>query len=123
MRKRSSNARRRSRFSSQQAPPLEGVAQHEEHAVALERLLHEVERAETGGLDRGRDRAVAGDHDHRQLGLALPQLGQDLEPVHARHLDVEQHGVGLQRLHAVWRRFRAGGRLRQLEALVFEDHA
>ena len=45
-------------------------------------------------LDRGRDRAVPRDHDDRKRGVRLLDPGEDLEPVHARHLDVEEHGVG-----------------------------
>ena len=41
---------------------LDRVLDDEEHAVARERLLQEVERAATGRLDRIADRSVPGDH-------------------------------------------------------------
>ena len=45
---------------------VERVAQADEHALAGERLLDEIERALLGRLDRRADRAVAGDDDDRQ---------------------------------------------------------
>ena len=62
---------------------LQGVAQHEQHTLALERLFHEVEGAKLGRLDGRGDRPVARDHHHGQIGLAPAQLPQHLEPVHA----------------------------------------
>jgi len=99
---------------------LQGVAQDQQDPLALERLFHEIERAELGRLDRGADRAVARDHHHRQLGLALAELGQHLETVHPRHLDIEEHRVRLQDFDAL-QRFGAGCRLLEHESLVLKD--
>ena len=55
-----------------QVRPLERVLHDEQHAVAGERLLEEVERAAARRLDRVADRAVPGDHHHRRRVVALP---------------------------------------------------
>ena len=54
-----------------QVRSLERVLDHEQHAVAGERLLEEVEGAAARGLDRVADGAVAGDHHHRRGIVAL----------------------------------------------------
>ena len=51
---------------------IERVADRDEHALAGERLLDEVERAGLGRLDGGRDRAVARDHHDRQRRRSTP---------------------------------------------------
>ena len=104
-----------------EAARVDGVADRDQHALALERLLDEIERAEPRRLDRGRDVGVAGDHDDRRDLDEVPQLLQHFEAVHARHLDVEEHQVGrlaLDQLDA----FLAGGRLHHVVAVVFERH-
>ena len=60
------------------------VLDHEQRLLEGERLLDEVLRAHAHGLDRGLDAAVAGDHDHRHLGVEGADAGQRLQPVHAR---------------------------------------
>jgi hypothetical protein len=74
-------------------PLIEGVAEADEHTVARERLLDEIERAFLRRFDGGADRAVAGDDDHRQRIVHGAQSIEDLEPVHAGHLHIEQHQV------------------------------
>ena len=37
---------------------------------------------------------LAGEEDHRQIGIGLAQAAQQLQPVHARHLDVQDGEVG-----------------------------
>jgi hypothetical protein len=69
------------------------VAQQEEHAVGVERLLEEVVRARLGGLDRGLDRAVAAHHHHERRRVGLPQALERVEAVHAGHLHVHEHEV------------------------------
>src|SRR6266853_997842 len=49
---------------------------------------------ELGGLVRGLDGSVAGDHDHRGLRTHALHLGEGLEPVDAGHPDVEKDDVG-----------------------------
>ena len=87
--------------------------------LALERLLDEIERAQLGGFDRGVDVAVARDHDDRHRLDEMPQLLQDFEAVHARHLDVEEHEIRrftLDQLDA----FLAGRRQHHVVAVVFQ---
>jgi hypothetical protein len=71
----------------------EAVAYDQEQPVRVHRLLDEVERSQPGALDRGLDRPVGGDDYHRQLRLVLVDVGEHLEPVHPRHLDVQEHQV------------------------------
>ena len=68
---------------------LECLCDGHEHALARERLLDEIERSEPGGLHGVGDRAVAGDHGHRQRFVHFADLGERLQPAHPRHLDVE----------------------------------
>jgi hypothetical protein len=60
------------------------------------------------------------DHHRRRLLLALQAL-QDLEPVHERHLDVEEDEVGVFLLRDL-EPGRPVGREQALVALVLEDH-
>ena len=69
------------------------VLDHEQRLLEGERLLDEVLRAHAHGLDRGLDGAVAGDDDHRHLGVERADAGQDLEPVHAGQPHVEEEQV------------------------------
>ena len=77
-----------------QAVEPQRVAQRQQQPVEPDRLLHEVERAQAGGLDRGLDRGLAAHQDDRDVWGALPHAGQELEPVHLRH-----HHVGEDRVH------------------------
>ena len=104
-----------------QPPLVERVAQTHQHALAGERLLDEVERALLGGLDRGADRAVAGDDDDRQRLVHGAQPVEHLEAVHAGHLDVEQHEIGRLAL-GERQAFLAGRGADELVALVLEGH-
>ncbi len=86
-----------------EAPLAERVLDHEQRLLEGERLLDEVLGAHAHRLDRGLDGAVAGDHDHRHLGIEGADAGQGLEPVHLRQPHVEQQQVvapALQRLQA-----------------------
>ena len=73
---------------------LERVAQREQDAVGVERLLEEVVGAELRRLHGRLDRAVSRDHDHLGAGIELAQLPQRLDPVHALHLHVQEDEVG-----------------------------
>ena len=102
-------------------PRVDGVADRDQHALALERLLDEIKRAEPRRFDRGGDVGVAGDDDDRRDLDEVPQLLQHFEAVHARHLDVEEHQVGrlaLDQLDA----FLAGRRQHHVVAVVLERH-
>ena len=69
------------------------VADGEHGLVERERLLDEVERAELRGFDRGRNRRMSGNHHDGQRVVRRLDPLQHLEPVHARHLDVEEREV------------------------------
>ena len=83
--------------------------QRVDHVVGVGGLRQIIDRAELHGVDRGRDVAVAGEHDAVRLGPALLQRRDDVEPVavaepHVDHrverrrlLDLQQpvgHGLG-----------------------------
>src|SRR5439155_1630422 len=99
---------------------LEGVAQREQDAVRVERLLEEIVGAELGRFDGGLDGAVARDHHDLRARVELAQLAQRLEAVHALHLDVEQHEVGPE-LGVEAQRLGAGGARAHFEVLVLEQ--
>ena len=68
--------------------------QHQQ-ALGVERLLQEVVGALLDCGDRGFDRAVTADHDHRHVGMAAPDLVEHLETVQLRPLEpnVQEHGA------------------------------
>ena len=70
---------------------LERAQRHEQQPVGLERLLDVVVGAALDGGDRGLDVAVAGDDDHRQVGVRLLDDVEHLQAVEAAALqpDVE----------------------------------
>src|SRR6059058_3372760 len=83
----------------------ERLAHHHRHGDEVLAVLDEVvARAELHRLDRHLLRAGAGDHDDRQVGIALPDLAQALEPVGVGQAVVEEDAVDLvggQMLEAV----------------------
>ena len=85
----------------------------------LERLLDEVERAEPGRFDGGGNVGVAGNDDDRHGFHQVPQPLQHFDPVHAPHLDVEEHEIGRVAFDLL-DAFFAGGRVQHLVALVLE---
>ena len=85
-------------------PPLRHRAAHREQQVGPIRRLGQVGRGPGVETLLGGERvAVAGEDDHRDLETALLEVLEQPEPVHARHLDVEQGGVGLPRVEQVER--------------------
>ena len=81
--------------SSSETPLPERVANHEHRLVERQRLLDEIERAQTRGLDRSLDRAVTGHHDNgAAVGEPGRPLAQQRDAIDVRHPDVEQHEVG-----------------------------
>ena len=102
--------------------PGQGIADGDEDALALERLLEKVGGAAPRALDGGGDVAVARDHQNRRRSLARDDPVQGLEAVHPGHLDVEQHGRGRGAVEIGKRRAAVSHR-RHLVALVLEDHA
>ena len=98
------------------------VLERQQDAVRVERLLEEVVGAELGRLDRGGDGPVAGDHHDQGLRVGLAQLRQDRQPVHPRHLHVEQDEVRLELGEGV-QRLGPGAGQRDRVALVLEQLA
>ena len=72
---------------------LDGVAEHGQHFVVLERLREVVERALLGRRDGAFDRAERRDHDDRQLVVQAPDVLEHLDAVLVGQHEVEQHGV------------------------------
>ena len=101
--------------------PIERVANGDQHPLGGQRLLDEIEGARLGRLDRGADGPVPGDDHDRQRLVRSPDALQRVEPVHAGHLDIQEHEV---------RRLALGdgdavGTARSLEhfeSLVLQDH-
>jgi len=101
-------------------PLLDRIAQGQQDALALERLLDEVERTQPGRLDGRRDRTVPRNHDHGKLGPAPPHLGKHFQAVHPRKLDVQQDRVrvaGLDPLQGLGSR----SSLVEAHSLILED--
>ena len=98
------------------------VADGEEEAVEVGRLLDKVEGAELRRLHRRLDRAVAGDHDDGELGELLAQGLQHLHPVALGHLHVEEDEVVAALAGLLQRGLPVGGLL-HVEVLVLEDLA
>jgi hypothetical protein len=86
------------RVLGEQSLALDGVAQHDQHFVVLERLGDVVEGA---ALHRGNGvlhRRKRRDHEHRQVFIDLLQLVERLHPVHSGHHHVDDRGIEWQRL-------------------------
>src|SRR5882672_1614237 len=88
----------------------------------LEGLLEEVVGALLDRLDRGGDVAVPRDHQHGRVRVLGAHGLQDLQPVHARHLDVEEDRVGVLAAQHLDPGLPGPG-LEALVSLVLEDHA
>jgi hypothetical protein len=104
-----------------QLTDFEPLADRDEHAFAGKGFFDEVEGPEAGGVHRVGNGAMAGDHCDWDGLIDLADLREGFEPVHARHLDVEDDHVrcvALDRGNA----FRTGGRSDEFVVFVFEDH-
>ncbi len=101
---------------------VERVPDQQHGLVHRERLFQEVEGAQLGGLDRGLDGAVAGDHDDRRGGVALLEAPQDFQAVDAGQPDVEQEQVVVF-LRRGFQAFLAGGYGVGFPAFFLEDVA
>ena len=71
-----------------QLPVLDQLVDAAPQLVEVDRLRQVIVRADAHRLDRGLDRAEAGDQDHRQVELLGPHPVQERQPVHARHAQV-----------------------------------
>ena len=76
---------------------LDRAPEREREGRHLERLGHEVVGAAPDRRHGGLDAPERGDDDHRHLGLRGDDPPAELEPVHARHVEVGHHGVELSR--------------------------
>src|SRR5437773_2490743 len=78
-------------------PPVVERAPHEtEELVRIERLLENMEGSGPfGRLHRLAHRAVRGDHDHLDRGVASPELPREVEAVAVREHQVHDRGLGL----------------------------
>jgi hypothetical protein len=99
----------------------ERVPRGDQDALAVGRLLDEVEGAQLHRLHRRLHRAVAGEDNDGRRAVLLLQLLQDLEPVHLGHLDVEEHEVRRLLLGELEPHRPVRGE-EDLVALVLEDH-
>ena len=80
-----------------QPAPVQRVPDRDQQTVGGERLDDEIVGALAHRLDRGVDRAVRGDDDDRGGQAALADRAQDLDAVHVRQFEVEQHDIGRRR--------------------------
>ena len=97
-----------------------GVPHRQEQRGALGRLVEEGVRPGLQALRRGELVAVPGQDDDRHVDAAAAQVVEQPEPVHAGHLDVEQHGVRRLAVDAV-ERGEGVGRLADLEPRAGQD--
>ena len=67
---------------------LNRAAQRRHEVLPLDRLLDKVAGPAAQGLHRQGTLAMPGDHQGGRVGPARPDLRQEREPVHPRHLDV-----------------------------------
>jgi len=113
---------------------LQGLGHGDVQLVDIERLGNVVIRTVAHRLYGVFHRAVGGHHDHRHLGIARLDLGQQRRTVHARHAPVADHQVDVfllqhfERVQAVTRRehldaILAEGRRQQVTELgLVVDH-
>ena len=87
----------------------DGGADVGQQLLVVPGLLDEVFRAGADGLDDVVHGAVGGDHDDRQLRLALLDLRQQFEAALAGQGQVEQHQVEVLLLQDAQALFAVGG--------------
>ena len=69
---------------------------------------HVVERPELESLDRGVDRPVRGDHDHRHVRETLADRFQNLHAVELRHAQVRDQNIDVMFGHGLEHRLAVG---------------
>ncbi len=98
----SSGGRGTSCSSSLRHPALGHRPAHGEQQVGAIRRFGEIGRgAGVKAVLGGELIAVAGENHHRDIEPPAAQVFEQPETVHARHLDVEQRGVGLARVEQI----------------------
>ena len=102
----SSNSRQhleaRSRKRGDLGQQLAGQRLHRHRKVALLAGLHHIVCRAHGERVQGGARAplrIGAAHDHRQARLLQAQPLQHIQPMHARHLEVQHHHIGAQPDH------------------------
>ena len=105
----------RRRFSSASFPRATAFCTCRSSFARFGRLVQEGVGAGLQARGGGELVAVPGEHHHRHVDVALAQVLEQTETVHARHLDVEQHGVRALAVDRVERREGVAG-LAHLEA-------
>ena len=115
-------ARFSDRFSSAQPAAIERVADRDEHALARERLLDEVERAELRRLDRRRSRCRGrrSSTTGSVSSSACERCSTSRPSMPGILMSRNTRSGALALDHA--RGLLAGGRAEELVALVLEDH-
>jgi hypothetical protein len=77
-----------------QVAAFDGLVEHGNERVRLDRLLDEAVGARPDRLDGVRDAAVPGEHDHLRPFMELTEAPQELDPVHVRQQQVGDDNVG-----------------------------
>jgi hypothetical protein len=76
---------------------------HDGQLADVHRLRQVVARARAHRPHRRLDLAEGGHDDDRQVRVALPDLSEQLNPVHAGHLEIRHHQIGRELLHLAQR--------------------
>ncbi|MNG82729.1 hypothetical protein D3C79_414400 [compost metagenome] len=73
----------------QYLPPVRhGARQQIQQGLGVQRLLQKIEGPLLDRPDRQGDVPMPGDQDHRDLGIYPLHLGQQIQAIHRRHVDV-----------------------------------
>src|SRR5581483_1565344 len=96
-------------------PALQCAANQRENVIDVERFGDVVERAESQSFDRGIHRAVAGDDDRFDVGVALLDFLQYLRAGHSRHFEIQRHEVDR---NLIEHRDRLGGLLNGVDVVI-----
>ncbi|MNV35157.1 hypothetical protein D3C71_1265940 [compost metagenome] len=79
----------------QYLPPVRhGARQQIQQGLRVQRLLQKIEGPLLDRPDRQGDVPMPGDQDHRDLGIYPLHLGQQIQAIHRRHIDVRHQHAG-----------------------------
>jgi len=110
------------RFSSRsRACSSAFLNRHTQPLCALEGLFEKIQSPTADRLHGGARRAVRGDHDDRQRLVHGVQPSQNVHPVHARHLHVEEDQIEVIPLDER-EPFLPGRRAHKIVAFVLQRH-
>ena len=99
---------------------FECTLEGQDHVIQIERLGQIVVGTAAHGLDGGCRAAERGDDDHGQIGEGRPELGENFQAAPARHLEIQEHGIGHIAVDA-GERFVAISRFERLVALGAQE--